>query len=292
MKKIITNVPASVRVRLKNMAKNNGCPFAEILKNYAMERFLYRFSVSKYTDKFVLKGALMFAVWQVAERRATLDIDFLARFDNKIQSIEQVIREICQAHVIDDGLIFDAATVAGEKIKMDAEYEGVRIKFTGFLEKSRIPVQIDFGFGDIVYPKPKDIDYPVFLDFPAPQLKGYPIETVVAEKVEAMIKLGALNSRMKDFYDVWLLIRKFDFKPEQLAKALEKTFEHRKTGFPEGDKLFADEIYDNKSDRQKLWMAFLKKNNIKTAPEKLSVAAEIIERFLTKPIGLIRKKIR
>lgn len=290
MKNIIINVPASVRARLKNMAEKTGHPFMEILKRYAMERFLYRLSCSKYADKFVLKGALMFVVWKVADRRTTLDIDFLARFDNKIQSVEQFVREICGVNAVNDGLVFDASTVAGEKIKPDADYEGVRIKFTSFLEKARIPIQIDFGFGDEVYPEPEKIEYPVFLDFPAPQLKGYPVETVVAEKFEAMIKLGALNSRMKDFYDVWLLMRKFDFNHGRLAKAMKTTFDHRKTAFPEGKKFFAVEIYDGKSDRQALWKAFLNKNKIKIAPEKLSDAAEKIEKFLLKPVEIIRKK--
>jgi predicted nucleotidyltransferase component of viral defense system len=290
MKKVTANISASVRARLKNAALNTNLPYMEVLKYYAMERFLYRLGNSKYADKFILKGALMFSVWRVAERRTTLDIDFLAQFDNKIQAIEQAVMEICGIHIIDDGLVLDPATVAGEKIKVDAKYEGVRIKFTAFIERTRIPVQIDFGFGDIIYPEPDDIDYPVFLDFPAPKLKGYPPETVIAEKFEAMIKLGALNSRMKDFYDVWLLIQKHKFKESVLAEADKITFEHRKTHLPEGSKFFAEEIYDTGSDRQKLWKSFLNKGGIKTAPDMLADAAKKIEKFLFGPVGLIRKQ--
>lgn len=283
-------MPESVKVRLLNIAEKTKTPYAEILQYYGIERFLYRFSKSKYSGKFILKGALMFSAWNVAGRRKTLDVDFLGCYGNTIEEITGVVKEICAIKTGDDGIVFYTHTLKAAKIKENDDYSGIRVRFTGFIERTRIPLQVDFGFGDIVYPEPGEIDYPVFLDFPAPKLKGYPPETVIAEKFEAMIKLGALNSRMKDFYDVWLLIRKFDFKPEQLAKALERTFEHRKTGLPEGKKIFAEEIYDQGSGMKKLWRVFLNKNNIKIAPEKLSNVAEVIEEFLAGPIKLIRKR--
>ena len=289
MKKDIKNIQASIRGRLQNKAKETNRPFAEILQYYGMERFLYRFSRSKYADKFILKGALMFTVWQVLERRTTLDIDFLARYDNKITSIEKVIRDVCKTPVTPDGLMFDAATVKGQKIKEGADYEGVRVKFRGFLERSRIAMQIDVGFGDCIYPKTEIIDYPVILDFPKPHLKGYPAESVVSEKFEAMVKLGLLNSRMKDFYDIWLMMRQFDFNGSKLAEALKRTFEHRKTSLPKDSPFFAEEIFDEKSDRQTLWKAFLKKGDIKHAPEKLSTIAREIEEFLIKTIVYIQE---
>ncbi len=285
----IKNIPASVKARLKNKAKEINTEFAEMLKNYCMERFIYRIGISRHADRFVLKGALMFAVWRIPERRTTLDIDLLACLENSPAAIEKAIKEVCVMKE-DDGLIFDPESVKCGAIKIDSDYEGVRAKFTGFLERSKIPMQIDFGFGDIVYPGPVCIDYPVLLDFPAPRLKGYTVESVVAEKFEAMVKLGALNSRMKDFYDVWLLIKKPAFKPDELATAIKKTFEHRKTALPEGKKFFAEEIYDEGSDRQKLWQAFLRKNGIKIAPDKLSTVAEDIEAFLSGPVERIRKE--
>lgn len=287
MKKDITNLEVSVRSRLQNKAKERNSPFAEVLQFYGMERFLYRFSQSKYADQFILKGALMFTVWDIPERRTTLDIDFLARHDNQIASIEKVIREVCEIQVPPDGLVFDSKTVSGQKIKEDADYEGVRIKFLGFLERSRIPMQIDMGFGDVIYPKARTIDYPAILDFPKPHLKGYPVESVVSEKFEAMVKLGLLNSRMKDFYDLWLLIRRFDFNGENLAEALKKTFTHRKTPLLQEGPLFAEEIYDENSDRQTLWKAFLNKGQTKHAPEELGATAKIIEKFLVKPLEAI-----
>ncbi len=289
MKEKLKNIPASVRARLQNKARETNRPFSEILQYYGMERFLYRFSRSKYADTFILKGALMFIVWQIPERRTTLDIDFLARYDNQTTAIEKVIKDVCRVPVIPDGLVFDSETVKGRKIKEDADYEGVRVKFHGFMERSRIPMQIDVGFGDVIYPKPKKIDYPVLLDFPEPHLKGYTIESVVSEKFEAMVKLGLLTSRMKDFYDIWLMMRQFGFNGSKLAEALKKTFKHRKTPLPQGKPLFAEEIYDEKSDRQTLWKAFLKKGDIKNAPEKLSVLAREIEEFLVKPLDAVHK---
>lgn len=189
-----------------------------------------------------------------------------------------------------DGLIFDPQTVKGRKIREEVDYEGVRLKFTGFLERSHIPMQVDIAFGDIIYPKPKVIGYPVILDFPKPRLKGYPIESVISEKFETMVKLGLLNSRMKDFYDIWLMMRRFDFDGLKLSEALKRTFTQRKTILPKDRPLFAEEIYDDKSDRQMLWRTFLKKGNIKHVREKLSTTAREIEGFLFKPLDVIEKK--
>jgi hypothetical protein len=289
MKKDIKNIRASIRAKLQNKAKETNRPFAEVLQYFGIERFLYRFSCSEYASQFILKGALMFIVWHVPERRSTLDIDFLARFNNRITAIEKIIKDVCRMEVIPDGLFFDAETVKGQKIKEDADYEGVRVKVLGFLDRSRIHMQIDIGFGDITYPIPKLIEYPVILDFPKPHLKGYPAESVVSEKFEAMVKLGLLNSRMKDFYDIWLMMHQFDFEGSKLSEALRRTFTWRKTEVPEGNKLFAKEIYDEKSDRQTLWKAFLNKGDIKQAPEKLSSVAKEIERFLYKPLNAINK---
>lgn len=291
MRKNTINIQASVRALLQNKAEETNRPFAEVLQYYGMERFLYRLSRSKHADKFILKGALLFTAWQIAERRTTLDIDFLARYDNKVASIEAVMRDVCDVPVDPDGLVFDSKNVQGRKIKEDADYEGVRVKFLGFLERSRIPMQIDVGFGDIIYPKTRVINYPVILDFPKPRLKGYPAESVISEKFEAMIKLGLLNSRMKDFYDIWLMMRQFDFNGLNLSGALKRTFEHRKTDLPKEQPLFAEEIYDEKSDRQTLWKAFLRKGDIENAPEKLAITAKKIEDFLIKPLDAISKRL-
>jgi len=290
MTDVIKNMAHSVRTRLQNQARETERPFSEILQYYGIERFLYRLSCSKYKEKFILKGALMFTVWNVPKRRTTLDIDFMARYDNQIKSIETVMKDVCSTETAPDGLVYDPETVKGQKIKENADYEGVRIKLLGFLDRSRISMQIDVGFGDVIYPKPEIIDFPVILNMPQPHLKGYPVESVVSEKLEAIIKLGPLNSRMKDFYDLWLIIHRFKFNRYELAAALEKTFEHRKTVIPQGKPLFAEEIYNSKSDRQILWKAFLEKEEIRHAPDKLADVAKEIEDFFINTINTINKK--
>ena len=197
------------------------------------------------------------------------------------------MRDVCKIKVLPDGLVFDAKTVKGQRIKEDADYEGVRVKFFAFLERSKIPMQIDIGFGDIIIPKPFTIDYPTILDFLAPHLQGYSFESVVAEKFEAMVKLGLLNSRMKDFYDIWLMTRQMNFDGRKLASAIKATFENRETPLPAKAPLFAGEIYDEKSHSETMWKAFLRRKQIKNGPESLAQAAQSIEVFLLEPVKAI-----
>ena len=225
----IKNVAASVRQRLLNRAKETNRPFDELLQYYAMERFLYRLSISKHCDKFVLKGALMFVVWEGPRSRATRDIDLAGRTKNSIENLVAIVKEVCGVDAEPDGMEFQPSNVIGERIKEDADYEGVRIRFIGHLGQARAAIQIDIGFGDMITPDPIDIDYPVLLDMPAPKLKGYPRETVVAEKFQAMVFLGMINTRMKDFHDIWLLAHQFDFDGKLLGAAVKETFAHRKT---------------------------------------------------------------
>jgi hypothetical protein len=194
-----------------------------------MERFLYRLSTTHHRARIVIKGALMLHVWDAPLARATKDLDVLGRLDNSLENVDRVAREICSIDVLPDGMVFDPTTVRTERIKEDAEYEGVRVRFVGLLGKARVAMQIDIGFGDVITPDAQDITYPTLLDFPAPALSGYPRETVVAEKFQAMVYLRTLNSRMKDFYDVWLLARQFSFDGALLANAIAATFGNRGT---------------------------------------------------------------
>lgn len=283
----IKNLAASVRGRLQNKAEETKRAFAEVLQYYGMERFLFRLSKSKYSAAFILKGALMFTAWQMPERRITLDIDLLARHGNEIEKIEGAIKDICAAKVPADGLFFKPDSVKGRIIKEDAEYEGVRIKLMGYLDRARIPMQIDFGFGDVIYPSAQKIKYPVLLDFPAPELKGYTTESVVSEKFEAMVKLGDLNSRMKDFYDIWSMMRQFDFEGGALVQAIQKTFKHRKTMLPVAMPFFSPAIYDKNSTNNTRWKAFLSTMQINIAPTDLGLIARAIENFLLEPVKAI-----
>ena len=179
------NMAASVKARLHNTARESGQAFAELLQLYTMERFLYRLSQSDHADKFVLKGALLFMVWKSAyQRRTTLDIDLLGFTDNTIDNLEGIAKELCGQETEDDGLSFDADSVRTERIKEDADYEGIRTKLFGYLERSRVQVQIDIGFGDALVPEPVPATMPTILDFPAPELNCYHQLTVIAESLK------------------------------------------------------------------------------------------------------------
>ena len=187
-----------------------------------MERFLYRLSQTEHVDSFVLKGALLFRIWDTPDSRATRDIDFLAYLDNSPDNLAAIIRDVCAVDSVDDGLEFDPETVEAQRIKEDADYEGVRIQFRGQLGNARIHMQVDVGFGDLIHPDAVQVNYPALLDLPAPSLRIYPPETVVAEKAEAMVHLGSLNSRMKDFYDIWRMSQQFNETDAFIQAAFEQ----------------------------------------------------------------------
>jgi hypothetical protein len=275
----LRNVAASVRQRLTNVARQSGRPFQEVLQYFAMERFLYRLSLSPHNERFVLKGALMFNVWGAPASRPTRDIDFLAWLSNSVEAILPVIRDVCQLPVDPDGLVFDVDSLVGQIIKEDADYNGVRVTFLGYLENVRIPMQIDIGFGDVIVPAAALADYPALLALAAPRLRAYPRETVVAEKFEAMVKLGQLNSRLKDFFDLWLLSRQFEFDGQLLATAVTQTFANRKTPItPQPVALTA--AFANDPVKQTQWKGFLRKSRIDIAPKELPVVVEAIGAFL------------
>lgn len=194
-----------------------------------MERFLYRLSKSAHRDRFVLKGALLLTAWRAPQSCPTVDIDLAGRTSNEPGHIRELIQEICSIDIAPDGLQFDPATVEVSRIKEDVEYEGVRTRFRGTLSRARIEMQIDIGFGDIIVPKPVTIEYPAILNFPAPVLLGYPREAVIAEKLQALTALGMLNSRLKDYFDTWLLSRLYSFEGPLLAAAIQATFQNRAT---------------------------------------------------------------
>lgn len=217
---------ASVRQRLLNQSRTQGRPFQELLQYFAMERFLYRLAKSPYADRFNLKGALLLTAWRAPLSRPTLDIDLAGRTNNQLDHIKEVVGIVCEVDVDPDGIEFNRASIEVSRIKEAADYEGVRARFHGTLARARIPMQLDIGFGDVITPSPKEIEYPTLLDFPAPVIRAYPKETVVAEKLEALTALGLLNSRMKDYFDLALLSRAYAFDGALLAEAIIATFRH------------------------------------------------------------------
>ena len=279
----VKNLSASIHQRLLNNARQTRRPFAEVLQYYAIERFLYRLSKSPHADKFVLKGALMLSAWEPGLPRATKDIDLLGKTKNDITAIVGIMRSICGIKTAPpDALFFDPAGVKGERITENADYHGVRVDFRGELGKARISMQIDIGFGDIVFPAAKKIVYPALLAMPRPVLRGYSKESIVAEKLEAMVKLDILNSRMKDFFDIWLLSRQFNFQGNVLAKAIWKTFKNRSTAITREPAIFTD-VFAKDKVKQTQWSAFIRKNKLMIAPAAFSDTLSCMAIFL-KPV--------
>lgn len=266
----LKNIPASVRDRLLHLARTQKRPFNELLQYYGMERFLYRLSQSSYADRFILKGALMLRVWQAPALRPTMDIDMLGRTSNQADEIALHIREILATGVEPDGLVYDADSIHLEQITEEADYTGVRVRFRATLDTARLNLQRDIGFGDIVHPAPEQAAFPTLLDYPGPTLLCYSRESVIAEKFEAMVKLGMLNSRMKDFYDIWLLARQFSFDEAQLAEAIRLTFNQRATPLPTAVEAFEPDFIEAKQGQ---WTAFAKRLKQEQIPASF---AEII----------------
>ena len=275
--KVPKNIAASIRQRLLNHAKNDSRPFNEVLQYYGMERFLYRLSLSPYSQQFILKGALMLRIWNALESRPTMDIDMLGKTRNEEDSIVTQINTILSMDVIEDGLIFNPDTIQAERITEDADYQGIRVRFTGALETAKIHMQLDIGFGDIVYPQPEESTLPTLLDLPAPKLLAYSRESAIAEKFEAMVKLGAINSRMKDFYDIWMLSRQYSFNSAQLAEAIRLTFNQRSTKLPVEVEAFTAPFINAK---QIQWTAFRKRLQQDHVPAEFNEVVLSVSKFL------------
>ena len=280
----IKNTPISVHNRLHNIARESSRPFNELLQHFAIERFIYRLSKSPYADRFILKGALMFSAWGGSSSRPTMDIDLLGKIDNNLETIETVMIEVCDMEVGEDGMAFDGQTVSAVRITEDAEYEGVRVRIKANLGNARISLQIDIGFGDVIVPSPSNVEYSALLEFPPPILNGFTMETTIAEKYQAMVKLGILNSRMKDFHDIWMLSHTFEFDGKVLAEAIEKTFKNRKTDLTSSPAIF-DPSFGKDDVKQVQWQAFIKKARLYNVSRDFEVILVGIKSFLEQPVG-------
>jgi predicted nucleotidyltransferase component of viral defense system len=221
------NLEESIRQRLKNLSLMRKRPFDEILRYYAMERFLFRLSVTPYTSNFFLKGGLILKVWNSLEHRATMDIDFLARTSNQIENLRRILIDIAAIQNKDDAIIFDTRELTLKVTQTGGDYQGVSARFSARLYTTEIPVFIDIGFNDIMLPEPREILYPTLLGMTEPKIFGYAFETVVAEKLECIVKRGLVNTRMKDFYDLWTLCRKDILNSKNLELAIRGIFSNR-----------------------------------------------------------------
>jgi len=274
----IKNMAASVRSRLLNIARQNGKPFDQLLFLYGQERFLFRLSLSPYKKKFVLKGGLLLVGLGFPQVRPTRDIDLLGLMNSDVETVSNIIREIAIKDV-DDGLNFNLDGLIYEIMSPDSEYPGFRFKFTGNLGQAKIPIQIDVGFGDQVIPAIKEMEFPTLLDMEPPRVSAYSIESVVAEKFEAALDLADLNSRMKDFYDIWALSRSFSFNGKALQEAIIATCSRRQTAIETKSQLFSDE-FANRNDKQTQWEAFVRKGLFEEPPETFISLMKEIRSFL------------
>ncbi len=260
------NVAASVRARLLNVAKAQGVDFNQVLVRFALERTLYRMTQSQHADRFLLKGALLFTLWYDMPHRATRDADLLGFGASDLASVAETFRDIA-AVAVDDGIAFDPASVTVEEIRKQAGYGGVRVIIAGELAKARCKTQIDVGFGDAVTPAPVDSVYPVLLDdLPAPKLRAYPTYTVIAEKLHAIALLGMTNSRLKDYFDLSVLLERETLDTDLLAQAIKATFERRGMSVPDAVPIGLTDEFAHDSSRQSVWLAFLKKNELPPEP--------------------------
>lgn len=285
MARPIVNIGASVRARLLAIAKERNQTFDLILTHYAIERFLYRLSTSRFRDRFILKGAMLMTTWFDTPFRPTRDLDFLGFGDPEADGLLRIFAEIC-ATVGEDGVVFDAKGLVVDRIRDELEYGGLRLRTTAEIGGARVPVSIDIGFGDAIEPGLEELDYPVLLDSPAPHLRAYALETVIAEKFQAMVMLGRANTRMKDFYDVWLLSRTYDFADDRLARAVAATFARRGTPIPADLPDALTPAFVDDPAKQQQWAAFVRGIGVE-APTLADVVIDLAE-FLMRHAGAAR----
>lgn len=283
-----TNLPASIHDRLLRIAKERKLEFQDLLINYALERWRYRLSQSPYQQRFILKGAMLFALWTDEPHRATQDLDLLGYGTNTIAEVEAIFREIGLIESAEDGLIMPPEEVRGSIIREDRKYEGVRINLLALLGKARIPLQVDVGFGDAVIPTPLAIEYPTLLKMAAPQLRAYQRETVVAEKFHAMVERGISNSRAKDYFDLWVFTESFAFDGEILKDAIQATFTRQRTTLPENIPVGLSTSYGNHSEKLMQWRAFLRRGKLRAATVPLPDVVTRLHAFLMPPLNALR----
>ena len=280
MSKPIKNIALSKHRKLLHIAQTNHQDFNSLHRRYLQERFLYRISQSKYKDNFILKGGLLLITIDLPSARPTMDIDFLARHISRDkQDLKTVFKDICSLD-IDDGITFDGSSITTEEIDKDGDYNGTRVKFTAIMGTSKIPISIDLGFSDVLIPEPRKIKFPTILEEDSPYLQAYCLETIIAEKFEAVTKLALTNNRMKDFYDLYMILTEQQLNTDTLKKAIKDTFENRKTQLIPNPIAFTSTFYAD-ADKQRQWETFLNKRNIQSAPNDLQTIVKMIKEVLT-----------
>jgi hypothetical protein len=270
------DMAASVRARLLARAKERGEDFQLTLVRYAIERFLYRLGKSAYRDAFVLKGAMLFALWAQEPLRATGDLDLMGLESPGEQRVREMVAALAALDVDPDGIVFDTSGLQVEEMNPQEDYKGVRLSFMARIGNVRIPMKVDIGFGDVITPAPIDLVYPALLDLPVPHVRAYPVETVIAEKFQAMVELGIRNSRMKDFFDLWAIALTLEVDGAALAAAIRATFTRRDTELPHGRPLALTDEFAGDSSKQTQWSAFVRRMTTSLTPATLSQTIDVV----------------
>ncbi len=278
------NLAASVHQRLLNLSQERGEDFNLVLTRYAIERLLARLAQAGYAGQFVLKGALLFAIWTGRLHRPTRDLDLLGYGDSSEERLDKLFKDLCAVEMKADGLVFDPNSVRVAEIREEQEYGGQRVHLLAALGRARIPLQIDIGFGDAVTPTAEQVEYPALLELPGPQLWAYPKESVVAEKLHAMVALGVLNSRMKDFYDVWTIAHAFPFDGRTLCRAIQSTFERRRTEIPSSAPAGLTAEFAGQADKIVQWKAFLARSRLDVGSAEFAQVIRDLGDFLLPPL--------
>ena len=277
------NIGASVRAKLTLRARKRKENVQLVLTHYAIERLLYRLSLSDYSRQFVLKGAMLVKLWTPAPYRATADLDLLGFGDDAPERICAVFRNICVLEVPNDGVIFKPETLEVVITRIEVEYGGIRLTMIAEVAGARLPVRIDIGFGDVVTPSVREIDYPSMLDMPAPRLRAYPPETVIAEKFQALVFLGMSNSRIKDMFDLWTISETFSFDGNIIADAIRATFERRHTAIPTVKPIALTVAFSQDATKQAQWRGFLRRAAITTSPDSFAELQSKVAAFVLPP---------
>ena len=277
----LRDVPASVRARLRDLARRQEVDFNLMLDRFAAERFLYRLSASKEVDRFTLKGAALLRVWSEEELRPTRDVDFHAVGRDDHDAVRASLADVCGVPCPEDGVVFDTRTIRIESIRQDQEYGGLRARIQGRLGQVRLPLQVDIGFGDAISPAREQQDYPTLLDLPVPRIWTYPRDTLIAEKLEAMVSLGAANTRVKDLWDIACLARNFTFEGETLRTAVAETFRRRGTSLGKQQPLALLPLYYEDTARAQRWQVLRHQVGAGAdGPASLEDAGDELQRFL------------
>ncbi|KAA3451611.1 nucleotidyl transferase AbiEii/AbiGii toxin family protein [Mesorhizobium sp. SARCC-RB16n] len=281
MAKVLKNPAVSIRERLLQHTRQHGDVYQRILTRYAIERLLFRLSLTDAAEHYMLKGAMLFVTWPEHVFRPTGDLDLLGHGDPKLGAIAALFTRICQVEAPDDGIIFDPSTLTVEPVREGDKYQGVRLSVKGVLARAVIPVQVDIGFGDHVYPPPQRRMFPSLLpNLPAANILMYPPETVIAEKFEAMIRFGAANGRIKDFYDIWVTLRTFGFELPELVEAVGGTLRRRETAIPTEMPVGLTEAFATIAAERGLWTGFLRRNPPTIQPPSFPELQMELRRFL------------